>query len=174
MARGIDEHIICIAAGIQLGQDMPVLGGKIHQGRRLARDDQKPAHIAIDGHWEIRSGPLRRQRSGHRSRKIHDLDFTSVRRIDKDLGSGFVDLKPLGMSLEADIPDAGSGFRIDHREPAFAITYDHAVALRIHPHTLSSSLPSSMRPDSARSSPRSTRSEPSPPFATKTLSAEAT
>ena len=133
-ARGIDEHIICIAAGIQLRRDMPVPGGQDHQGRRVAKDDQKPARIAIDGHWEIRSGTLRGQRSGRGSREIHDLDLASVRHIDKDLGSGFVNLKPLGMSLEVDTPNPGSGFRIDHREPTFAVTHDHAVALRIHPH----------------------------------------
>jgi hypothetical protein len=107
---GVDEHIIGVSAGIQLGQDMPVLGGQSHQGRRVAKDDQKPTRIiAIDGHWEIRAGTLRGQRSGLRSRKIHDLDLASVRHIDNDLGSGFVYLKPLGMSLEVDIPDPGSG-----------------------------------------------------------------
>ncbi len=38
------------------------------------------------------------------------------------------------MSLETDIGRFGPGCRIDHRERAFAVTHEHAIALSIHPH----------------------------------------
>src|SRR5262245_29628203 len=67
-ALAIDEHIIGITAGLDLGDDMTVLAGERHQARRTAKDDEDLVRLAIDRHRKIRSRPLRRQRTSRSSR----------------------------------------------------------------------------------------------------------
>ena len=90
--------------------------------------------LAIDRHRKIRSRPLRRQRSGRPDRKVDHGDLTRVRHIHKDLGPGFVDLKPLRMRFEPDIRGLRQGCRIDHRQRTLAVTHQHSVARGVYPH----------------------------------------
>ena len=87
----------------------------------------------MDRHWKVRSGTLRRQRSGRPGRKVDDLDLARIRHIDKNLGPGFVDLKTLRMALETEIGGLGSCCRIDRRKRALAVTHKDPVARRVHP-----------------------------------------
>ena len=60
-ALAIDEHIIGITAGVDLGDDMAILAGERHQARRAAKDDEDLVRLAIDRHRKIRSRTLCRQ-----------------------------------------------------------------------------------------------------------------
>src|SRR5262244_3334913 len=57
-----------------------------------------------------------------------------VRHIDKDLGPGFVDLKPLRMRLETDIRNLRQAGRINYREGTLAIAHQHPVAGCVYAH----------------------------------------
>jgi hypothetical protein len=126
-----------------------------------------------DRHREIRYRPLRRQRSCRPRGKVDHLDVAGIRHIDKDLGPGFVDLETLGMALETNIGGFGPRCRIDNRQRALAVAHQHAIARRVHPHIVGVIAELDAR-DRRKISPRSTRTEPSPAFATKTLSANGT
>src|SRR5215468_6794945 len=57
-----------------------------------------------------------------------------VRHIDKDLGPGFVDLKPLRMRLDTDIRGLRQAGGINYRKRTLAIAHQHPVAGRIYAH----------------------------------------
>src|SRR5205823_3033502 len=100
VALRVYEHIVGLAAGLDLGRHPPVLTGKRHQCWRAAKDDENPAPLTVDRHRKIRSRALRRQRSVRLRCKVHHLDLAGIRHIDKNLGSSLVDLKTLRMALE--------------------------------------------------------------------------
>ena len=88
MASGVDEDVIGVAARIKLGDGTSVSGGQCHQDRRAAEDDQDPMRLAVDRHREIRSRISHRQGSISHPGKLHDLDLTGIRHIDKGPGPG--------------------------------------------------------------------------------------
>src|SRR5262244_3360044 len=57
-----------------------------------------------------------------------------VRHIDKDLGPGFVDLKPLRMRLETDIRNLRQAGRINYCERTLAIAHQHPVTDCVYAH----------------------------------------
>src|SRR5215468_6150820 len=57
-----------------------------------------------------------------------------VRHIDKDLGPGFVDLKPLRMRLDTDIRGLRQAGGINYRKRTLAIAHQHPVAGCVYAH----------------------------------------
>src|SRR5439155_13872364 len=69
-ALGVDEHIVSIAAGFELGRYASVPARKRHQCWRAAKDDEDPLRVTIDRHWEIGLQISGRQGSVRRGREI--------------------------------------------------------------------------------------------------------
>ena len=85
--------------------------------------------------------------------------------LTKIRGSGFVELETLRMGLERMSAILPRRCRIDHCQRALAVTHEHAVALRVDPHVVGivAKLDAA---DRREISARSSRTEPSPAFAT--------
>jgi hypothetical protein len=130
-ALGIDENVIGVTTGLDLGHDEPLWIGKRHQNRGTAKDGQDSVSCSVDRHRKIGSCVLGRKRSIRLCREVDHLDLTGIRDIDKNPSAGFIDLKTLRMSLEPKIGDLGSGCRIDERERAFAVSHENPAALRV-------------------------------------------